>query len=87
MRFTAFDRVARSPLCSLRLRSTDHLFRANLEDGWAGSDGVVGDGGVATSENNVGLTADGSTALGAHWDRDGKAAGDGSGTIFHISQL
>ena len=63
-----------------------HLEGADLENSWTSSDGVIGDCGVATSQDCVGLARDRSSAFWRHWDSDREASSDSSGSVETISQ-
>ena len=67
----------------IRVPASMHAYikslRRDLDDCRAGSNCLVGHGGVATGQDNVALTCDGSTALGCSWDGNGEAAVDGGG--------
>ncbi len=55
------------------------LQRADLKHGRAGSDSLVRDGGVATSQDDVGLAADRGTAIWCHWHSEGETSVNSGG--------
>lgn len=62
-----------------------HLLWANLEDGWASSDGVICHGCVAAGQDDVGLAADWCSAIGCHWDGKSETSVNGSCAVKIVS--
>ncbi len=52
----------------------------DLDNGGSGSDGVVGNGSVATGQDDVALAIDRCGAHWCSWDRDGETTGNGGST-------
>ena len=79
--FEVLTNIRASYLLSLPCKSFyGHLQRADLERGWAGGDCVVGDGGVAAGQDNVGLATDWGGAVGSGRDGEGEASVNSGGS-------
>ena len=97
-----FDPIAPSPNCYIQgspTRLKTHIISVleanrnlckkvrDLDHARASGDSVVRDGGVAASQNDVALAADGCCALRCLWDGKGVASFNSRGSVTSMSNL